>query len=72
MIEQVIATVPFIPGHEATGTVVLAGPDSTVKVPYSHGHGPGASGQLLTKRNQYVVDLCCVAFGDETLRALLF
>ena len=32
-IVQVIATVPFIPGHEATGTVVLAGPDSAVKVP---------------------------------------
>jgi len=29
---QVIATVPFIPGHEATGTVVLTGPDSTVQV----------------------------------------
>ena len=27
-----IATPPFIPGHEATGTVVLAGPDSTVQV----------------------------------------
>lgn len=29
---QVIATVPFIPGHEATGTVVEVGPEATLKV----------------------------------------
>jgi len=31
-IAQVIATVPFIPGHEATGTVVQLGPEATLKV----------------------------------------
>jgi len=29
---QVIATVPFIPGHEATGTVVRTGPEATIEV----------------------------------------
>jgi D-arabinose 1-dehydrogenase-like Zn-dependent alcohol dehydrogenase len=29
---QVIATVPFIPGHEAMGTVVAAGPLATIPV----------------------------------------
>ena len=29
---QVIATVPFIPGHEAMGTVVQLGPEATLKV----------------------------------------
>jgi len=28
---QVIATVPFIPGHEAAGTVVAAGPEATIQ-----------------------------------------
>jgi len=31
-VAQVIATVPFIPGHEAMGTVVATGPEATVKV----------------------------------------
>ena len=29
---KAIATVPFIPGHEATGTVVKKGPDATLNV----------------------------------------
>ena len=29
---QLIADVPFIPGHEATGRVVQLGPDATVKI----------------------------------------
>ena len=28
---QVIAKVPFIPGHEAVGTVVKTGPEATLK-----------------------------------------
>jgi len=31
-VAQVIATVPFIPGHEATGTVVASGPLATIQV----------------------------------------
>ena len=29
---QVIAKVPFIPGHEAVGTVVKIGPEATLKI----------------------------------------
>ena len=29
---QVIAKVPFIPGHEAVGTVVKTGPDANLKI----------------------------------------
>ena len=29
---QVIAKVPFIPGHEAVGTVVKIGPKATLKI----------------------------------------
>ena len=29
---KVIATIPFTPGHEATGVVVKAGPEATVEV----------------------------------------
>ena len=31
-IARVIATVPFIPGHECAGTVVKVGPQATIKV----------------------------------------
>ena len=31
-VARVIATVPFIPGHESAGTVVKCGPDATVPV----------------------------------------
>ena len=31
-VAQVIAKIPFIPGHEAVGTVVKIGPEATLKI----------------------------------------
>ncbi len=48
---QVIATVPFIPGHEATGTVVRTGPQSSLR-----------EGQRVAVENHFFCGSCYQVF----------